>query len=291
MKSLDAFEIPGQLSIVPGKGGLTTLQIETPSSVAEIYLHGAHVTHYQKRGEDPILFVSDASHFIPGKPIRGGVPVIFPWFGARKSDVFHGFARTMDWELAQTSLLENGAVQVRLSLPGMAAAAAELIVTIADLLTIELAVTCTDGRNFTFENCLHTYFLVGDIHQTEIVGLQGTQYRDQLLAANVMDDEPSIRFTDETDRIYQNTEAAVQIIDPALGRVIHVRKSGSKSTIVWNPWVEKSHRMPDFGDKEYPSMVCVESGNVREYAVNLAHGETSRLVVQIEAMPLAGLLP
>lgn len=291
MKSLDAFEIPGQLSIVPGKGGLTTLQIDTPSSVAEIYLHGAHVTHYQKRGEDPILFLSAASEFRPGKPIRGGVPVIFPWFGARKNDIFHGFARITDWELTETTLLENGAVQVRLRLPGMAAATADLIVTVADQLTIELAVTCTDGRNFTFENCLHTYFHVGDIHQTEVLGLQGASYWDQLLASQVTDSDLCIRFTEETDRIYQNTEAAIQIIDPSLGRAIHVRKSGSKSTVVWNPWVEKSHRMPDFGDKEYPSMLCVESGNVREYAVNLSHGETSRLIVQIDAVPLAGLLP
>jgi glucose-6-phosphate 1-epimerase len=64
------------------------------------------------------------------------------------------------------------------------------------------------------------------------------------------------------DRVYFDTTAAVDIIDPELKRRIRVSKSGSHSTVVWNPWIEKSKRMPDFGDEEYPQMVCVEAGHV-----------------------------
>jgi len=32
--------------------------------------------------------------------------------------------------------------------------------------------------------------------------------------------------------------------------------------VVWNPWVEKAKEISDFGDDEFPNMVCVESGHV-----------------------------
>jgi D-hexose-6-phosphate mutarotase len=91
----------------------------------------------------------------------------------------------------------------------------------------------------------------------------------------------SIRFTGEVDRVYQNTSGDVEIHDPSLRRIIRVRKSGSKSTVVWNPWIAKSQRMPDFGDDEYLQMVCAESGNVKKNAVVLQAGEISILKVEI----------
>ncbi|MCF7674979.1 MAG: hypothetical protein K9N23_02025 [Akkermansiaceae bacterium] len=98
----------------------------------------------------------------------------------------------------------------------------------------------------------------------------------------------AIRFSAETDRIYQDTGAAVAIIAPGLNRAISVSKAGSKSTVVWNPWIAKSQRMPDFGDVEYLRMVCVESGNVREHAVTLVPGGKSRLTVEVGSSPFAG---
>ena len=54
--------------------------------------------------------------------------------------------------------------------------------------------------------------------------------------------------------------------------MIRIAKSGSNSTVVWNPWIDKSIRMPDFGDEEYLQMVCVESGNVGTNKITLPAG-------------------
>ena len=142
------------------------------------------------------------------------------------------------------------------------------------------------SSDFTFENCLHTYFQIGDIDRIDITGLQGARYLDQLLAAESTETADTIRITGEMDRVYQDTAATVEIHDPALRRTIRVRKSGSKSTVVWNPWIDKSKRMPDFGDDEYLHMVCVESGNVAENAITLAPGERSALKVELDSVPL-----
>ena len=93
---LRKYEIPGRIAIVNGNGGLPKINATSNASAAEIYLHGAHVTGFQKNGGPPLLFLSAKSWFAPGKPVRGGVPICFPWFGGREGEPAHGFARTSE---------------------------------------------------------------------------------------------------------------------------------------------------------------------------------------------------
>jgi len=284
MDPLKQYEIPGRLTVFTGNGNLSALRIESDSSVAEIYPHGAHVTHFQKRGEEPLLFMSAASEFAHDKPIRGGVPVIFPWFGPREGMPIHGYARVADWDLVSADASPDGSVSLRFRLPSDGRADVIFVITVGEALTMELAVTNTGDSDFSFENCLHTYFKIGDIHQTEITGLRGVCYFDKVFNTECIEAQDTLRIDSETDRVYQDTEGTVEIYDSALARAIRVRKSGSKSTVVWNPWIEKSTRMADFGDEEYPFMVCVESGNVGVNAIHLAPGETSVLKVELETL-------
>lgn len=286
MDALKNHEIPGRVTVFSGKGNLPAIRVETAISEAEVYLHGAHVTAFQKKGGAPLLFMSGSSDFLPDKPIRGGVPVIFPWFGGREGLPGHGTARITDWDLTESLLLPDDSVRLSFHLPCTEPANVEFIVTVGDSLVMEFAVTNTGTADFTFENCLHTYFHISDIHGIEVAGLKGARYTDSLTDSDHIEEADSIRFTAETDRIYQDTAATAEIRDPALGRSIFVRKSGSRSTVVWNPWIDKAKRMPDFGDDEWPRMVCVESCNVKENAITLAPGERSVLRVEIDSAPL-----
>jgi glucose-6-phosphate 1-epimerase len=285
MNSLKHHEIPGRVTLFSGKGDLPAIRVETEWSTAEIYQHGAHVTGFRKKGGAPMLFMSGASDFRHGKPIRGGVPVIFPWFGGREGMAAHGFARLADWDLVETLAPPDGSVRLHFRLPSEDEFEVDYIVTVAATLTMELIVTNTGAADFSFETCLHTYFQVGAVETIEVAGLQGVRYRDVLSGDDFTEAGATIRFTAETDRTYQDTAGTVEIRDPQLQRTILVRKSGSMSTVVWNPWIEKSIRMPDFGDDEYHHMVCVESGNVGEHAITLAPGERSSLKVEIDSLP------
>ena len=288
MQALDPFDIPGTVTAITGMGGLPAILVRTEWSLAEIYPHGAHVTRFQKTGEPPLLFMSAASEFSSDKPIRGGVPVIFPWFGPREGLPAHGFARVTTWELLEAAALPDGSVKLRLRLPATGSYEAHYIVTVGSSLTLELAVTNTGDADFTFENCLHTYFQVGDASHIGISGLLGTRYRDVLTGADLTESEDPIRIAAEVDRTYQDTTATVEIHDPGLRRTIRVRKSGSLSTVVWNPWIAKSIRMPDFGDDEYPHMVCVESGNIATNAVTLNPGQAASLIVELDSLAPVG---
>ena len=273
------------ITFAEGHGGLPKILIETPWSSAEIYLHGAHVTHFQKKAEAPLLFLSQSSAFLADQPIRGGVPIIFPWFGPRGGLPSHGVARTAEWELAARSVRPDGTVKLYFRLP--AAIEVEYVVTVGDTLAMELIVRNTSETDYSFESCLHTYFSISAIKAIAITGLADTTYHDKVTGATRVESSAPLHIASEVDRIYQDTTAAVEIHDPGLKRTIRVEKSGSNSTVVWNPWLDKSQCMADFGDDEYLQMVCVESGNVAAHKITLAPAEIAVMKVEVSSRELS----
>ena len=284
----------GRVTFIDGQGELPMIEVTTPWSRAEIYMHGAHVAQFKKNDEPPLLFLSQCSRFADGQPIRGGIPVIFPWFGSREGLGQHGFARIKDWELKEFTPAADGSVSVRFRLPaspeakGFPPFTADYLVKVSQSLTLQLIVTnnSTDA-DFSFENCLHTYFQVADITQVSVVGLKGAGYLDK--ADNYTpktEQADAITFAGEVDRTYMDTAGPVEILDRSLRRKILVAKTGSHSTVVWNPWIAKAAQMPDFGNDEYKQMVCVESGNVGRNKITLAPGQSCAMRVELSATPL-----
>ncbi len=288
-------EIPGRVSFLEGNGDLSKVGIHSATSDAEIYLEGAQVTHFQKKDEAPLLFLSQFSRWQSGHPIRGGVPIIFPWFGAREGGAsMHGFARIKTWELKEIIPLPDGDVSLRFLLPDCAEAAlmpkfsAEYVVTVGKSLSLKLNIANeSPDQDFTFENCLHTYFQIGDISAVSVTGLKGASYLDKTdNLARKTESAGNIKIAQETDRIYLDTTEAVEIHDSKLQRRIVIEKSGSLSTVLWNPWIAKAQQMSDFGNDEYLQMICVESGNVADNLLTLPAGKSATLKVQVTSAPL-----
>jgi D-hexose-6-phosphate mutarotase len=183
---------------------------------------------------------------------------------------------------------------VRFRLPACPEAAgfppftADYLVTVSQSLTLELVITNqSKDAEFTFENCLHSYFEVGDVTAISITGLKGLNYLDKVAHfVEQTETHDALRIASEVDRIYQNATGTVEILDPRRGRRIRVEKQGSASTVVWNPWIAKSRQMPDFGDEEYERMICVESGNVASNSISLPPGAVSALTVKLSTETL-----
>ena len=278
------FDIPGVLKLEPGPGNLTRLAITGPHANATVYQHGAHVALFQPHGEHPVLFMSQQSRYEAGKPIRGGVPVIFPWFGPHPTDPTapaHGTARLSDWNLVSTAQRPDGVVELVFTFSPFL----QYRVAIGRQLELTLEVHNTGSIPLKFEEALHTYFAVSEIRQCTVTGLENAKYDSQVERVTGQPQGTSpIRFTAETDRLYLNTRAACVIHDPGWQRRIVVEKSGSNSTVVWNPWIAKSKAMPDFGDDEWPGMLCIETVNARVNAVTLPPGQTHtmRTLIRVE---------
>lgn len=265
--------IPGAVSVVEGKNHLPKVVLTHRSgSRAEIYLHGAHVCSWVDSTGEERFFLSREAWFEPGKPIRGGIPVIFPQFGAGPLPP-HGLARLYSWEIARTERLPSGAVRLRLCLDSTPEMLAqwphpfhlEFEVLLDEALAIVLRAKNTSGEPFAFTSALHTYFAVQDIKRTKVLGLKGVTLADAMQkGAREVETREAIAFDRETDRVYVQAPDAVRIRDEARDLTITIEKSNLPDVVVWNPWIEKARRMPDFGDEEYPFMVCVETGQVEK---------------------------
>jgi glucose-6-phosphate 1-epimerase len=291
---MEKSQTPGRVMFLDGQGELPMIGISTIWSSAEVYLQGAHLTTFRRHGEPPITFMSQCSRFTEGQPIRGGIPVIFPWFGMREGMGNHGFARVKNWELKEFAPAPDGSVSVRFRLPDCPEASsyppftADYVITVSDALTLQLIVANKSTEDpLTFENCFHTYFEVSDVTSISILGLKGVSYLDKVANfARKTETNEAIRISSEVDRIYFDTSGPVEIHDPRLGRKIRIEKQGSNSTVVWNPWIGRSQQMPDFGNDEYQRMVCIESGNVSSNEITLPPGRTSTLTATFSSSTL-----
>jgi len=287
------FDIPGALRLEPEPGGLTRVVISTPAAGADLYLQGAHLASWTPREQRPVLFLSSKSLFAAGKAIRGGVPIIFPWFGSRsdgKPGPAHGFARTAEWTLESTRQHEDGRVEITLAL-GSNDATRELFdsafrlrfrVTVGSELEMELETSNLGKTPFTFEEALHTYLAVGDVQRTAIFGLENTTFIDKTdgFKRKKLGSEP-MRIAKETDQVHLDTRAICTVWDPALDRRITIEKTGSASTVIWNPWSEKSQGMSDMEADGWKHMLCVETANAADNAVQLAPGASHKLSTKI----------
>ncbi|TVR43697.1 MAG: D-hexose-6-phosphate mutarotase [Planctomycetota bacterium] len=283
--------IPHCVSSEVGAGGLRRLVLNGAGGSAQLYLHGCHVTSFQPTGADDLLWTSAHSAYAPGQPIRGGIPICWPWFGPSPEPgrPAHGIARLVEWEVQEAARLADGRARVLLALPQalppeMAAWLPSGVqlrcqITVGAQLQLCLETTNAGSAPLAIEDALHSYFRVSDVRQIQVEGLAGMVYRDKCAAGASRVQEGPVRFVGETDRVYADRSPQVAICDG--NRRITVAKSGSQSTVVWNPWVAKAAAMPDFGDDEWPGMVCVETANCLDGRVMLLPGTSHRTEVCI----------
>ena len=285
----ERFGIPETVRFESGKGGLTRVSVTTPLATAEMYPHGAHVTHFQPAGQEPMLWVSSRSLYQPDKAIRGGVPICFPWFGPRAgepSSPMHGFARVTEWNVESVTQSGGGEVELVFGLSNNEQTkklwphdfTVKYRVEVGVNLQLTLEVRNDGPEAFDFEEALHSYFAVGDVRKVAVTGLEGTTYIDKTdgLKQKPQGSEP-VTITAEMDRVYLNTQSPCLLDDPATKRRIRIAKEGSHSTVVWNPWVAKAKAMTDFGDDEWAGMICIETCNVGEQRITLQPGDTHRM--------------
>ena len=293
--SLNArYKVPGQLAFEAGPGGFPFVRISTPLASTEVCLHGGHVTAFQPAGEEPLIWLSPTAIFSPDKAIRGGVPICWPWFGDHPTDPekpAHGFARNSLWEVVSASIDADSVARVVLRLSQSLVPQGffttdfglRLEITISRELTLSLTTTNDSELPVAMRitDALHTYLQVGDVEAVRIEGLDGITYRDKLEGYREKTQVGDVVFREPVDRVYEGTRSAILVIDEQSERTIRVTKSGSDTTVVWNPGEEGAARLSDMPDDGYRSMVCVEAANAGQDVINLARDESHTLSTTI----------
>lgn len=271
--------------------------IQNESGTAQIYLHGAHITSFIPNGQEQALFLSLQSEFMQGKAIRGGIPISWPWFADHPNDSSkpaHGFARTSLWDVRSTKSISESETEIVLGLVDSESTRTiwnfgfdlKLSVIAGRELSAQLTMTNTDEVDFTVTSAFHSYYMIGNIDNVAIDGLEDTEYIDKVDNFIQKTQVGTMKISSETDRIYLDTTNDCIIDDSELHRTIHIHKNGSNSTVVWNPWSEKALKMKDLGDLDYKKFVCVEVTNAGTNTVRIAPGKQHELGMKLSVEAL-----
>ena len=268
--------------------------VENSACTGEVFDQGAQVTRWAPVGAHPVLYVSSGLRLEAGRAIRAGVPVCWPWFGpGREAGMApaHGFARTSTWDLVEvTDRDEETTVVHRLTSDEATSPhwphpyCAEVRTRFGRALVVSLSVTNTGDQAVDYEDALHTYLVVGDIHRVRIEGLDRTSLVDKVTGTERVQ-EGDLAFAGETDAVYR-TSAPVTLHDPALERRLVITTEGASNLVVWNPWAAKAAEAADIGDDDWERFVCIEGANTFENAVVLQPGESHTTTSRVEVLPL-----
>lgn len=259
--------------------GLKVLNVENDLVVASVSLFGGQVLAWQPKSESvPVLWTSPLAKLDGNTAIRGGVPICWPWFGKHPitaSAPSHGYARLCTWDLDHVVELDDGRLELLMSLPRTdqlgANRIADLYLAVRILIGVTLEVELTTHNEsaspINITEGLHTYFNVSDVENVFVQGLDGCAYVDLTDDDRRSSQSGPITFNGEVGRIFVDCDRATVIEDQKFGRAIHVRGGGSRSIAVWNPGLEVASKMSDLGSEGWRNMVCVETANALENAV------------------------
>jgi glucose-6-phosphate 1-epimerase len=256
-----------KVHVVSGVNGLPKVLLEHASgSRAEVYLNGAQVTSWIPAGGHEMLFLGKRATFESGKPIRGGIPVVFPQFADAGPLPKHGWLRTSTWRLRDipssliSATFETGEDAHTMGLwphPYQV----ELKVSLGKaFLELELGVHNSGAEAFQFTCALHSYLSVGDVRNAAISGLNECQYVDKVKGhVIVTESEHAVRIESQTDRIYMHAPRRVTLNDSSRDTSVEIASSGFRDAVVWNPWEDGSSQIADLEKDEYLKMLCIEA--------------------------------
>lgn len=281
------FAVENHAKIVSGKGRLPTVKVKNQAAEATISFLGAQLISFIPNGFTETIWLSKASKFVDGNPIRGGIPICWPWFGKNQDDPnlpMHGFARHTLWDLENISPIDDKTTMVIFVLkPNKESRklwnydfTLRAIFTISDTLEVELVTTNKDSKPFTISQGIHTYFKVDNIANISIDGFQKLKYFDKVGGANDIKkqkDEPIV-VNQEIDAVFLNAKGPFTVSDPIAKRTITITNKGSNSAVVWNPWKERSKKLSEYTPHSYKTMICVETCNALDDARGVKPGQS-----------------
>lgn len=285
---------------------LVCWRVHTPHAELLVAEQGAQVLRYRRHGEPPLIWLSEQARYQHGQGVRGGVPVCWPWFGDLQRNPapvqamvqgeapFHGLARSLQWRLdGIAEQADQVALSFLLDLPdGLPAwphaACLRLDIALGERLQLQLTTRNTGAAPLAISQALHSYFAVSDIRQVRLAGLAGCRYIETLDGWSTRRQAAEVQFAGETDRIYLDVPDRLELHDAGWQRRLILETVGTRSAIVWNPWIDKSTRLTQFAADAWQGMLCIETANVLDDYVVLPPGGEHVLGLRVFSQPLGG---
>ena len=273
------------------------LELSNDWGRATVALTGGQLISWVPRGETEVFWLT-ASPAPSPTPLRGGVPVCWPWFarqGVPESYPQHGVVRTLPWTCL-ASEIEAKTIRVTLApdWSKCSKVAKDMLVdlfkvrldqlhltqTIAlsqDQLTQELVTVNASEQPVRITQALHSYFKVGDVRTIRVDGLQGKDYLDKLQGFARFHQSVPFQFDTACDRIYLDTQGHFKLDDPVFRRTLMLQTAYSESVVAWNPGSLDAFNMIDVGNAQWSDFFCLEASQAEPKGITVAPGATCRL--------------
>lgn len=273
--------LPDSIRLSESSPSYPIFEIDHPTCSARVALHGAQVISWRPADEDEVLYLSPDAVFEEGKAIRGGLPICWPWFNAHPTNPempSHGIVRTRFWNFVAASESDEGVTLQLEMVEGIWSA----VVTfkIGEALEVILETRNPNEIPIVVSGALHPYFAVSDIEQVRVVNLDGADYLDTVGTPTQRKQKGALNFSGELDSIYDSS-SNVLLVDDLSGRTLLIEKTGSPSTVVWNPWIEKSAALKDLPNDGYQKFCCIEAAIANDKAVIVMPGSIYVLSIRI----------
>jgi len=303
---MPATPLPRQISVVQ-HAGHRALQLNTQHGTAVVALHGAHLLSWVPAAGREVFWLSPVSLPEPA-PIRGGVPICWPWFamqGQTPGAAQHGPARKLPWVLTRIDCCNDE--EIALSFEPAAQCGAQAQAALCDgvaaglrvHLELRLGHTLTQSlhtqnlgeSSFMLSQALHSYYAVSHAQHLAIEGLQGLRYTDRLRDLTQHVQQQPFALGLACDRTYEHPPAMpaplsrrYTLVDAAWQRKLQIDVLGSRSVVVWNPGRETAQKMVDVPDQSWPDFMCVEAANAGPDVIALAPGASHRLTQTLSVL-------
>lgn len=267
---------------------LMLIKVDNEFASATITTHGASILSFKPKGAEDLLWVSPTAVYNGEKPIRGGIPICWPWFGGAKEEGLpaHGFVRNAVWHLDHVAKMESGVTEVVLTIDSSEETRKvwphnfhlELRIEVGEKLAVSLTTTNKNDYDIEITEALHTYFNIKDATGLSISGLENSTQYDTLQTPHAVSKQTgTITLNPPMDSVFVNQTTDITIQDSGNNRNILIEKQQASSTVVWNPGPEIVQGFADIPDQAWSDFVCVEAGNVFENAVVIPAGEKHAL--------------
>lgn len=282
-ENLSHQRVGDHIQLKPGLNGLLEIHLKYGQASLTLSQQGAQITSYKPDGHSELLWLSRTADFLPGKAIRGGIPLCWPWFGQHLDDSDqpqHGYARTSDFDLfASQADDQSTRVVLRLNCPNpkwqesVNGLRMEFEVRLSKHLWMEVRTINLSDKDIKVGAALHTYFQVANASGVQIPEIKGLDYKDKTRGFATFNQSEHLTVESETDRVYLNPPKVVSLVDPGQQQTLEIQTWGNTDLVVWNPWKDNACKMADFDDEGYTSMICIEPANALDNQVRLAPGE------------------
>ncbi|WP_018296089.1 hypothetical protein [Corynebacterium lubricantis] len=234
---------------------------------------GAHITS-APHPTGNLLFVSSKAILDGSAPIRGGIPIVAPWFATFLGDEQHGWARTSTWEVdGQRATLTRDHLALDFE-----------VEEVDDGYRFALSVTNEGDTNREIQLAFHPYFEVSAVADVEVTGIERTKIWDRVRHDKFNQQGP-FTFSGLTDQISMEPR---EVTFTDAKRQITITPEGTDCTILWNPGADAGARIDDLGEGEWDQFVCVEPALLgkNHEGVELRSGETRTIAMTVKATAL-----